>query len=266
MRDYETRFSGIARLHGAAGLARLRRAHVAIIGVGGVGSWTVEALARSGVGQLTLVDLDDVCLSNVNRQLPALDGEIGRPKVEVLARRIRVINPECVVHVRADFFTAATAESILAAGFDHVVDAIDDLANKCLLIARCRERNIPVVTTGGAGGRRDPTAVRVTDLGRSTHDRLLLQVRKRLRKEFGFPAEPDRSFNVACVYSGEPPVYPRPDGTVCAAREEDSALRLDCESGYGTAAFVTGAFGFAAAAAVVRQLTDTERAAPLQTP
>ena len=149
------RFGGIARLYGEAGLRALGQAHVCVVGVGGVGSWTVEALARSGVGGLTLVDLDEVCVTNVNRQLPALDGGFGKFKVEELAKRVAAINPDCRVRARAEFFNDKTSGAILADGFDYVVDAIDNVSNKARLIADCRERGIPVITSGAAGGRRD---------------------------------------------------------------------------------------------------------------
>lgn len=253
--DYHARFSGLGRLFGQAGLDRLRAARVAVIGVGGVGSWAAEALARSGIGSLTLVDPDDVCISNTNRQLPALDGGYGLAKVTAIAARLQSINPACQVVTRQEFFSGETADRILEPGFDHVLDAIDSPANKCRLIAGCRARGIPVFVTGGAGGRRDPTAIRVADLALSTHDRLLAEVRSQLRKHHGFPGEGKR-FGVECVYSPEPVVYPAQDGGVCAQREPGSELRLDCESGYGTACFVTGAFGFAAAARIVRQLAQ----------
>jgi len=257
--DYETRFAGIARLFGRTGLEQLRSAHVAVVGLGGVGSWAVEALARSGVGALTLIDLDEVCLSNVNRQLPALDGAVGRFKAEVLADRVRAIQPSCQVRPTIEFFTESSAERLLAPRFDAVVDAIDAVANKCRLIAACRARELPVVACGGAGGRRDTTALRRADLANVTHDRLLAEVRKRLRREHGFPA-PGRSMEVPCVFSAEPPMVPRQDGTVCRATEaeavpgEETARRLNCDWGYGSATFVTGAFGFAAAAWVVDRL------------
>jgi tRNA A37 threonylcarbamoyladenosine dehydratase len=254
MSDFDQRFSGIQRLYSAKGLAQLRRSHVCVVGIGGVGSWSVEALARSGVGQLTLIDLDEVCVSNVNRQLHALDGAVGKTKVEVMAERARAINPECQVHAIAEFFTSANAETLFAAKFDAVLDAIDNVPNKCLLIARCREQNIPIVTTGGAGGRRDPTAIRVTDLAATTHDRLLQSVRKTLREQFGFPRDPKQLFGVDCVFSAEPQVYPHSNGSVCPQRESGSDLRLNCDTGYGTATFVTGTFGFAAAAQVVQKL------------
>ncbi len=159
-------------------LPRLHAAHVCVVGVGGVGSWVVEGLARSGVGAVTMVDLDDVCLTNVNRQLPALEGSIGRPKVEALAERVRAINPDCRVTTRSEFFTAATAEHLLAPRFDWVVDCVDLMSNKALLIASCVQRGRPVLTVGGAGGRRDATRIRTGDLGDSHGDELLRQVRK----------------------------------------------------------------------------------------
>jgi tRNA threonylcarbamoyladenosine dehydratase len=253
MNDFEMRFGGIGRLMSPDGLQKLRRSHVCVVGIGGVGSWAVEALARSGIGELTLIDLDEVCVSNVNRQLHALDGEVGKAKVEVMANRVRAIHPESAVHPLQTFFTPSNAQEILAAKFDYVLDAIDSPARKCELIAQCRSRGIPIVTTGAAGGRRDPTAIRVVDLAFSAHDRLLQEVRKRLRQRHGFPRR--APFDVDCVYSPEPVVYPNKHGGNCARPAKSSELKLDCNSGYGTAAFVTGTFGFVAAALIVRKLT-----------
>lgn len=261
MNDYESRFSGLGRLYGVTGQDRLRRAHVCVVGIGGVGSWAVEALARSGVGALTLVDLDDVCITNVNRQVPALTGQFGKAKVDSMRERVLAINPACHVHAMREFFSPATAERLLQTQYDFVFDAIDGVTHKCLLLASCRERDLPVVSAGSAGGRRDPAQVRVDDLSRTTHDRLLQDVRKRLRKLHGFPRQPDRKFKIACVYSPEPVVYPHQDGTVCGVKEEGSDLRLDCRSGYGTASFVTGTFGFIAAARIVRQIAEGDDAA-----
>ena len=252
--EFHHRFGGIARLYGRDGLERLRSAHVCVVGVGGVGSWTVEALARSGVGAITMIDLDDVCVTNTNRQLHALEGQIGRPKVDVLAERVQAIQPSCRVEAVQEFFTAASAARMLEPEYHFVIDAIDQLTNKCLLIASCRERNIPVLTVGGAGGRRDGTALRVTDLGLSEQDELLRQVRRKLRRDHGFPSESKTPFGIPCVYSTEKPVFPWSNGTACATPEPGSDLKLDCASGFGTATFVTGAFGFAAAGEVVRRL------------
>ena len=252
--DYEQRFGGIARLYGKAGLERLRAAHVCVIGVGGVGSWTVEALARSGVGAVTMIDLDDVCVTNVNRQLPALDGQIGRAKVEVLADRVGLINPGCVVTGVSDFFTPASAARLLEVRYDFVIDATDKLSNKCAIITGCRERSIPVLTMGGAGGKRDGTAVRVADLAHTEQDELLRQVRRKLRRDFGFSRDVLSDFGVPCVYSPEQPVYPWSGGTCSREPEPAGSLTLDCATGFGTATFVTGAFGFAAAGAVVERI------------
>ncbi len=254
MEDFDQRFGGIQRLYGKAALERFRGAHVAVIGIGGVGTWAVEALARSGIGYLTLIDLDEICVSNVNRQLHALDGQIGRPKVESMADRVRAINPTCKVSALQEFFTDANADTILSQKFDVVLDAIDNVRNKCLLIARCHQMGVPVVTTGGAGGRRDATQIRVADLNRTTHDGLLQTVRKQLRQDHNFPRDPKAAFGIDCVFSAEPPVFPQSDGSVCTQREAGSELRLNCDSGYGTATFVTGTFGFVAAAQVLKKL------------
>ena len=267
MTDLDPRFGGIARLYGDAALARLRRAHVCVIGIGGVGSWSAEALARSGVGELTVVDLDDVCVTNINRQLHALEDTVGRPKVAVLAARLRAINPALRVTPVREFFTAATAEKIFARRFDYVIDAIDNVGNKSRLIAHCRAQHIPLITCGAAGGRRDPTAIRIADLARASHDRLLAQIRKKLRAEHGFPRAP-ALFEVTAVFSPEAPIGPHDpaadpaaeivcgtDSPATADTDGDTdSLRRNCNTGLGSATFVTGAFGFAAASHVVTAL------------
>lgn len=253
----EARFHGIARLFGTAGAQRLRQAHVGVIGIGGVGSWAVEALARSGVGQITLVDLDDVCISNTNRQLHALTGTFGQPKVDVMAERVRAIHPDCQINARQEFFLKSNAEAILATKFDCVFDAIDQVAMKCLLISLCREKQIPLVTTGGAGGRRNPAAVEFADLAFTGGDPLLAQVRKQLRDDFGFPRG-QTPFGIECVFSREPLVYSQPDGSVSCDKGATTDLRIDCSTGLGTASFVTGTFGFTAASRIVRSLVGDD--------
>ena len=257
MDDFETRFGGIARLYGKGGLERLRAAHVCVVGIGGVGTWAAEALARSGIGAVTLVDLDEVCVTNINRQLHALTETIGRAKVEVMAERIRAINPDCRVTANQNFFNAQTAAELLAPKIDFVLDAIDSVTNKVLLLAGCREKKLAAVSCGGAGGRRDGTQIRTAELAKVTHDRLLAEVRKQLRKEFHFPAD-GSAMGIECVYSAEPPVFAQPDGSVCenrATREEGT--RLNCNGGFGSAAFVTGAFGFAAAGLAVKKIAES---------
>ena len=262
MSDYRQRFGGVARLYGDDGLTRLRRAHVAVVGLGGVGSWTSEALARSGLGALTLVDLDRVCVTNVNRQLPALTDTLGRLKVEVMAERARGIQPEIHVHPVARFFSAATADEILGTRYDAVVDAIDRPSLKALLIASCHARGLPIITVGGAGGRRDPTCVRVADLAQTTHDPLLAEVRRRLRREHGFPGG-GGPFGVECVCSTEPLRYPPEPTPAHAGLEAEppppAASSSASERRFGTACFVTGVFGFTAAARVVAQVVGSAR-------
>ena len=256
MSDFETRFGGIARLYGQSGLEKLRTAHVCIVGIGGVGAWAAEALARSGVGALTLVDLDEVCVTNINRQLHALTETVGHAKVEAMARRIRAINPDCRVTAEQKFFNEQTAAELLAPKYDFIVDAIDDVTNKILLLVRGRAEKIPVIACGGAGGRRELTSVRLGDLSEASHDKLLAEVRRKLRQEHGFPAG-QSAMSLPCVYSVERTVYPQADGTVCEMRSaaEDGA-RLNCNGGLGSATFVTGAFGFAAAGFVVRKIAE----------
>lgn len=261
MSDYEQRFGGIARLYGLDASEKLRNAHVAVIGIGGVGSWSVEALARSGVGHLTLADLDDICVTNINRQIHATDTSIGQLKVDAMKSRVLNINPEIAVDTVPEFLTSANMNSFFSRSFNCVLDAIDNVANKCLIITEANKTMTPLVTTGGAGGRRDLTQIRTADLNRATHDSLLRQVRKRLRRENAFPINEEDESGIRSVYSTEPVKYPWSNGSVCEEKEPgDDSLRLDCNSGYGTATFLTGAFGFAAAAEVVRLIVDNRAA------
>jgi len=258
--DYLDRFSGIARLYGADALPILRKSRVAVIGTGGVGSWAAEALARSGIGHLSLIDPDEVCVTNSNRQLPALEGQYGRPKIAVIAERLRLIQPEIQVVETASFFTASTAADLLSGDYDVIIDGIDDVRLKALLVASCRERDLALVVSGGAGGKSDPSAVRTADLAFATNDRLLRHVRKELRHEYGYPEESARvPFGARAVYSIEDARYPWSDGSVRARSELGSPLRLNCESGFGTATPVTGTFGFTAAAEAIGLLLGHKR-------
>jgi tRNA A37 threonylcarbamoyladenosine dehydratase len=271
MSDFESRFGGIARLYGREALAKLRASRVLVVGLGGVGTWAAEALARSGVSHLRLVDLDEICISNVNRQLPALEGTVGLSKVAVMAERLGLINPHGSFEGIQEFFTEESAAQLLGVREesgkwvpdsegttpDCVIDAIDSVANKCRLIAWCRRVGIPCVSAGGAGGRRDPTRIRVADLQAVTHDPLLSDVRKHLRQHHGFPRSPE-PMGVSCIFSTESRVHPQPDGTVdgtpAAAASDEPSRRLNCNWGYGSATPVTGTFGFVAAARAVEIL------------
>jgi len=243
----DSRFAGIDRLYGRGSADRLSSKAVCVVGVGGVGSWAVEALARSGVGRICMIDADDVCVSNVNRQLPALEGQFGRSKVAVLAERVKAINPELQVDPREEFLTPASMESLIGSGFDVVIDACDAFRVKVELVAWCRRRKQRLVVVGSAGGRSDATQVRVRDLSRTEHDALLALVRKKLRHEFGFPKNRERYFGVPAVYSLENVRYPQADGSVCGLRPgSGEAGKLDCGGGLGAAMHVTATFAMAA--------------------
>ncbi len=251
------RFGGIDRLYGSGALARLSRCHVTVVGIGGVGSWAVEALARSGVGRLTLVDADDLCVSNTNRQLPALDGQYGRAKIEAMAERCRAINPHIVLELKPQFLTPSNLDALLGEPVDLVLDACDSFRTKVEAIAYCRRRKQPIITVGSAGGRSDVTQIRVRDLSRTEHDAMLSLIRKKLRGEFNFPKNHDRYFGVPAIYSLENVRYPQADGSVCGLRPQlgkDEALKLDCGAGLGAATHVTGAFAFAAVGKAIEVL------------
>lgn len=247
--DLDRRFGGIDRLHGAATLARYRAAHVCVVGIGGVGSWTAEALARSGIGTLTLIDLDHVAESNINRQAHATEENLGKAKVAAMAERIRLINPACVVHEIEDFVTTENAATLLAGNFDVVVDAIDQVRAKVAMIARCGEMQRPIVVAGGAGGKSDPCRIRIDDLSRTEQDPLLAKVRAQLRKHHGYPRDSRRRFGVSAVYSNEP-LQP----SLAAACDVPAASGgLNC-AGYGSSVCITASFGLFAASAAMQIL------------
>lgn len=249
------RFAGIDRLYGSGSVARLARTHVCVIGVGGVGSWAAEALARSGVGQLTLIDGDDVCLSNTNRQLPALMGAYGRAKVEVLAERARAINPDLRVHALERFLTPPTIPELLGARFDLALDCCDAFRVKLETIAWCRRNRQPLLVCGSAGGRADPTLVGIRDLSKTEHDALLALIRKKLRQDFHFPKNPRRSFGVPAVFSLENVRYPQPDGSVSGLRPRSAdPMRLDCDASLGAASHVTATFAMVAVGRALERL------------
>lgn len=242
------RFGGIARLYGNQALARLGGAHICVIGIGGVGSWTAEGLARSGIGRLTLIDLDHVAESNVNRQIHAVEGTLGQAKVLAMKDRVATINPACEVTTIEEFITPDNVADVLPR-CDAVVDAIDQVRAKAALIVHCRRLGIPLVTTGGAGGKSDPAMIRVDDLARTTQDPLAAKLRAALRRDHGFARDPRRKFGIDCVYSLEP--VRRPEAAACDVDEVNEGLHgLNC-AGYGSSVCVTAGFGFAAASRVL---------------
>lgn len=265
------RFDRMGRLVGDAAMERLLASHVMVIGLGGVGSWAAEALARAGVGKLSLVDFDLVCVTNANRQLHAMRGTTGKPKATVMAERLRLIHPTCAVEAVRSFYEAETSEALFERGPDLIIDAIDNLTAKAHLIAQCRERGVPLVVSGGASGRMDPTQVRLGDLAQVTGDPFLASLRKLLRKRHGFPAAPRTpaesganapAWGIATVHSLEPAATPMPlaydagTGFRCVCPQGDNGKHT-CDQRnliYGTAGFVTGSFGFACASAAVQRL------------
>ncbi len=249
--DFERRFGGVRRLYGNAGLIKLNAAHIVVIGIGGVGSWAVEALARNAVGKITLIDLDNIAESNVNRQLHAVDGAFGKAKISAMHERILSINPICIVHEIEDFITSENIATLLNFECDVIVDCIDDAQAKIVLADFCKRRNIQLIMAGSAGGRLDSTRIKVADLAHVTGDRLLSKVRNQLRRDHAFPkaqgsdlkhAKKSAKFGIECVYSDEQAI--KPD----SACEVDSGAitGLNC-AGYGSSVCVTAPFGFTAA-------------------
>jgi len=256
--DFGRRFGGIARLYGERALERFRAAHVCVIGVGGVGSWIVEALARSAVGRLTLIDLDNVAESNINRQIQALSTTVGMPKIEALKQRIALINPYCEVELVEDFIDPDNLEQMIGNNrFDYVVDAIDSVKAKAALIAYCSARRIPLVVIGGAGGQLDPTKIEVRDLARTEQEPLLKKVRKVLRAHYGFAKGEKNKYHIDAVFSMEPLRYPE-SGDACAI-DPNSITGLNC-AGFGSSMVVTATFGMVAAGHLLRKLAEEANA------
>lgn len=256
--DFARRFGGIGRLYGEPALERFRAAHVCVIGVGGVGSWVVEALARSAIGHLTLIDLDNVAESNINRQIQALSSTIGMPKIEALRQRIAEINPFCKVTLVEDFIDLENIETLVAnQGFDYVVDAIDSVKPKAALIAWCSANKMPLVVVGGAGGQIDPTKVEIRDLARTEQEPLLKKVRKLLRAQYGFSRGEKQKYHIDAVFSMEPLRYPD-TGDACEI-DDNGITGLNC-AGFGSCMVVTATFGMVTAGQVLRRLAEAANA------
>ena len=259
------RFGGIIRIYGDDGFARLQDAHVCVIGLGGVGSWAAEALARSGIGQLTLIDLDVVAESNINRQLVATADQIGRDKTMVMAQRIEQINPTCQAHIVDDFISRDNLEQLILPSFDYVIDCIDDFRTKAALIAFCKRNKIALVTTGGAGGQIDPSKILVADLSNTEHDVLLARTRKLLRQDYGFSKNLKRTFGIKAVYSREQLRYPDGHGGLTAQKPksdtgEPGAMNgLNCAGGLGSITHVTASFAMLAVAHVTNTLAESKK-------
>ncbi len=254
MNDYDTRFGGISRLYGESAFRLFQQSHFCVIGIGGVGSWAAESLARSGIGEITLIDNDDVTASNINRQIHSLSDTIGLSKVETMAQRIQQINPDCTVNVVDDFITHANCQKYLQRGYDYVIDAIDSIQFKCAIIYYCKRNKIPIITTGGAGGLTDPTQIQIADLAKTWNDPLAAKVRSELRHQYKYTRNPKRSFGIKCVFSTQQQQYPKDDGSVDYAKPGVSGVHLDCALGFGSSTQVTATFGFVAAARAIEDL------------
>lgn len=250
------RFGGIARLYGKSALGALSRAHFVIVGIGGVGSWAAESLVRTGLGTITLIDLDDICITNTNRQIHTLTDTIGHPKTTILAERLKAINPELVVHVVDDFVEPENVTELISPEPQVVIDAMDSSYAKASLIAHCRRQKQLIITVGSAGGRRDPTQITCADLRHSVKDSLLSRVRNRLRSRHNFP-KGSKNMRVKAVFSTEQMKYPTPDGEMCQSKTlMEGGVKLDCSGGFGSATMVTATFGMVAAAKAVDWYLD----------
>ncbi|WP_448906899.1 tRNA cyclic N6-threonylcarbamoyladenosine(37) synthase TcdA [Haemophilus parahaemolyticus] len=246
--NYEQRFGGIGRLYTPEGLAKLRQSHVCVIGIGGVGSWAVEALARTGIGKITMIDMDDICVTNINRQIHAMTGTVAQLKTEAMKERVEKINPECVIEIIDDFITPENIPEYLNRGYDYVLDAIDSVRTKAALIAYCKRNKIKLITTGGAGGQTDPSQIQIADLSKTIQDPLAARVRSLLRKEYNFSQNPKRKFGIDCVFSTQPLIFPKM-GEGC-----EVSATMNCANGFGAVTMVTATFGFFAVSRVIDKL------------
>lgn len=258
---YRQRFGALARLYGEDALPHLARAHFVVVGLGGVGSWAAEALARTGIGTLTLIEMDGVCVTNTNRQLHTMEGTIGAPKNQVVADRLKAINPELILHQQESFLTRDNTEAFIGPEHNVVIDAIDASNIKAHLAAFCSRRKKRLITVGSSGGKRDPKRITCSDLALTEYDPMLRKVKNLLYRHHGFRKDGKRRFRVDAIYSTEQMHFPQMDGSVCVGdkgnRDPESGVKLDCGGGLGSVLMVTGSFGFAAAAqAVERYLQD----------
>ncbi|WP_413454018.1 tRNA cyclic N6-threonylcarbamoyladenosine(37) synthase TcdA [Erwinia persicina] len=252
---WRQRFGGTARLYGQSALQLFADSHVCVVGIGGVGSWAAEALVRTGIGAITLIDMDDVCVTNTNRQVHALKENVGRAKTEVMAERLLAINHECRVICVDDFITPDNTAGLIGKDFSYVIDAIDSVRPKAALLAWCRRNKVPLVTTGGAGGQIDPTQIQVADLAKTIQDPLAAKLRERLKGDFNIVKNSKGKLGIDCVFSTEALMYPQPDGSVCASRSTaEGPKRMDCAAGFGAATMVTATFGFVAVSHVLKKM------------
>ncbi|MFK7795318.1 MAG: ThiF family adenylyltransferase [Gammaproteobacteria bacterium] len=251
------RFIGIERLYGQQAYQKITNSHICVIGIGGVGSWVVESLARSGVEQLTLIDLDHIAESNINRQIHALSETLGQSKIIAMQERIASINPNCIVNLIDDHLSCDNIPQLLNPSFNYIIDCIDQFRIKACLIHHCRNNKIDLLTIGGAGGKIDPTRIQVDDLSRSSGDSLLAKTRKQLRTQHDFPRDLRRRFDISCVFSSEQLRYPTDSHEVSTNKSECSNLSgLNCANGFGSLSAVTATFGMIACAHALNKISN----------
>ena len=254
--DHKRRFGGVERLYGKQALENFKQSHIIVIGIGGVGSWVVEALARNAIGKITLIDMDVVAESNINRQLPALSSTIGRNKTDVMAERVKEINSDCEVCIIEDFLTKENIQDLIAKDANYIIDCIDNSRVKAALISWCKRQKVKMITIGGAGGKVDPSLIKVSDLSRTIHDPLLSRTRKLLRQNYNFSSNTKRRFNIPCIYSVEHVKYPTSDGEITNEKTQDEISGLSCAGGIGSSLMVTASFGFMAVAHILKKLQE----------
>jgi tRNA A37 threonylcarbamoyladenosine dehydratase len=246
--EYLLRFGALARLYGNTALTALHNAHFVVIGLGGVGTWVAEALARSGIGELTLIEMDDICITNSNRQSHTLASTIGQSKNAIISNRLKDINPEIILHSVEDFLDQENMSKLIDKQHHVVIDAMDAAHLKARLIAYCLAIKVRLITVGSSGGKRDPQQVTAADLGRTQCDPMLVKVRTQLYRHFNFSRDKNRKFRVDAIFSTEQMIYPKPDGSVCMDKQFLSeGVKLDCAGGFGASVMLTGTFGFVAA-------------------
>ena len=263
MTTTDLRFGGTERLYGKQEIHQLNSSHICVVGIGGVGSWVAEGLVRSAIGEITLIDLDDICVTNTNRQIHALTSTVGQSKIDVMANRLEAINPNCKINKIHDFVTVKNVMNHLSKEFDYVVDATDSINAKAAMIAHCKRNKIKIITIGGAGGQTDPTQIKVADLTKTIQDPLAAKLRNLLRREYRFSTNTKRRFAVDCVYSSEQLKYPQADGSVSTKKRlTDGSVKLDCNNGFGASVMVTATFGFVATARVIEKLLKAHSPSP----
>ncbi len=254
--SYQHRFGGLIRLYGTQACHKLLHSHILVVGIGGVGSWIAEALVRSGIGKITLVDLDEICVTNTNRQIHTNCETIGKSKTAIMAKRLKEINPELIVNCIEDFLGKDNIAEYITAEFSLVFDAIDDAIDKTEIIAYCKKNNYPIITIGSSGGKKDPSKITYGDLTKTPGDPMFLKIRNNLRRKHGFSRDTEQKFDVEAIYSTEPMTYPDNKGETSSSKAFiEAGEKLDCGSGYGASTMITASFGLLAASRAIHLIT-----------